>query len=120
MADIRDRDIRARGSFDPRFDRVRPAAKKAQDAAKSQEKQGGNTKSNPLSQQEGPEVYRYPREALSDTTDALFISIFEQIRTSDVFGIGDPIKSGENIDLTKVGGIQNYTDYFLLLLFHYL
>ena len=52
MADIRDRDIRARSNFDPRFDRVRPAAKKAQDAAKSKEKQGGDTKSNTLSQQE--------------------------------------------------------------------
>lgn len=112
MADIRDRDIRARSSFDPRFDRVRPAAKKAQDAAKSKEKQGGDTKSNTLSQQEGPEVYRYPREALSDTTDALFISIFEQIRTSQIFGIGEPIKPGTSIDITKIGEIPNYTDYF--------
>lgn len=111
MADIRDRDIRARSSFDPRFDRVRPAAKKAQDAAKSKEKEGGNTKSNTLSQQEGPEVYRYPREALSDTTDALFISIFEQIRTSDVFGLSE-IPEGGTLDITKIAQIQNYTDYF--------
>ena len=80
MADIRDRDIRARASYDPRFDRVRPSAKKAQDAAKSKEKQGGDTKSSPTKPDTGPEVYRYPREALSDTTDALFISIYDQFR----------------------------------------
>lgn len=117
MADIRDRDIRARSSFDPRFDRVRPAAKKAQDAAKSQEKQGGNTKSNPLSQQEGPEVYRYPREALSDTTDALFISIFDQIRTSEMFGISNTVEKTTTpdgktkIDKITLGGVNSFSDY---------
>ena len=75
MADIRDRDIRARASYDPRFDRVRPSAKKSQDAAKSKEKQGGDTQSSPTQPDNGPVVYRYPREALSNTTDALFISI---------------------------------------------
>lgn len=84
MADIRDRDINARGGYDPRFDgRVRPSARKAQDAAKSQEKSGGDTKNNPNNTDTGPEVYRYPREALSNTTDALYISIFDQFRTSD-------------------------------------
>ena len=117
MADIRDRNINARGSYDPRFDRVRPAAKKAQDAAKSQEKQGGNTKSNPLSQQEGPEVYRYPREALSDTTDALFISIFDQIRTSEMFGIKNTVKTlivpegSKNEGKTKIDKIIASTCY---------
>lgn len=84
MADIRDRDINARGGYDPRFDgRVRPSARKAQDAAKSQEKSGGDTKNNPNNTDTGPEVYRYPRESLSNTTDALYISIFDQFRTSD-------------------------------------
>ena len=84
MADIRGRDVSARGGYDPRFDgRVRPSARKAQDAAKSQEKSGGNTKNNPNNADTGPEVYRYPREALSNTTDALYISIFDQFRTSD-------------------------------------
>jgi len=122
MADIRDRDINARGNYDPRFDRVRPAAKKAQDAAKSKETSGGNTKSNPLSQQEGPEVYRYPREALSDTTDALFISIFDQVRTSEIFGINNtvttkqiteegPNKGKTKIDKITLGGINSFSDY---------
>jgi len=84
MADIRDRDVSARGGYDPRFDgRVRASAKKAQDAANSTEKGGGNTKNNPNNADTGPEVYRYPREALSNTTDALYISIFDQFRTSD-------------------------------------
>ena len=88
MADIRDRDIRARASYDPRFDRVRPSAKKAQDAAKSKEKQGGDTKSSPTKTDTGPVVYRYPREALSDTTDALFISIYDQFRGTDFISSG--------------------------------
>ena len=63
-----------------RGDSVRPLAQKAQDAAKSKEKTGGKG-GGPSDT--GPEVYRYPREALSNTTDALFISIFDQFRTSD-------------------------------------
>ena len=106
MADIRDRDINARGGYDPRFDgRVRPSARKAQDAAKSQEKSGGDTKNNPNNTDTGPEVYRYPREALSNTTDALYISIFDQFRTSDsgasnLFNLGNILQTGE---VTKNG-----------------
>jgi len=58
---------------------IRPSAQKVQDAAKSKENsgKGGDPPDT------GPEVYRYPREALSNTTDALYISIFDQFRTSD-------------------------------------
>lgn len=131
MADIRDRDIRARASYDPRFDRVRPSAKKAQDAAKSKEKQGGDTNSSPTQPDNGPVVYRYPREALSDTTDALFISIYDQFRGKDFIGSGliDPglliykdekIKVNgkektkkvlQGINLEKLG-LPNASDYF--------
>lgn len=128
MADIRDRDIRARASYDPRFDRVRPSAKKAQDAAKSKEKQGGDTKSSPTQPDNGPVVYRYPREALSDTTDALFISIYDQFRGKDFFkdgflseGVLDyktetiknkPTKVLKGIDLEKFKALPNASDYF--------
>ena len=125
MADIRDRDIRARASYDPRFDRVRPSAKKAQDAAKSKEKQGGDPKNSPTKPDTGPEVYRYPREALSDTTDALFISIFDQFRGKGGMTLSQeglvqygPVPSGggrapiENIDLSKLG-VENASDYFM-------
>ena len=125
MADIRDRDIRARASYDPRFDRVRPSAKKAQDAAKSKEKQGGDTKSSPTKPDTGPVVYRYPREALSDTTDALFISIYDQFRgeggmTFNQEGLvqyvpKDPTKpkgkKEPKIDLDKLS-VPNASDFF--------
>ena len=125
MADIRDRDIRARASYDPRFDRVRPSAKKAKDAAKSKEKQGGDTKSSPTKPDTGPVVYRYPREALSDTTDALFISIYDQFRgeggmTFNQDGLvqyvaEDPTKpKGKKIpkiNLDKLG-VPNASDFF--------
>ena len=125
MADIRDRDIRARASYDPRFDRVRPSAKKSQDTAKSKEKQGGDTKSSPTKPDTGPEVYRYPREALSDTTDALFISIYDQFRgeggmTFNQDGLvqyvaEDPTKpKGKQIpkiNLDKLG-VPNASDFF--------
>jgi hypothetical protein len=78
MAETRISRITRRGGGD-----VRASAKKAQDAANSTEKGGGNTKNNPNNADTGPEVYRYPREALSNTTDALYISIFDQFRTSD-------------------------------------
>ena len=123
MADIRDRDIRARASYDPRFDRVRPSAKKAQDAAKSKEKQGGDTKSSPTKPDTGPEVYRYPREALSDTTDALFISIYDQFRGPGGMKMSqdglvkyepdpkNPKKQIPKIDLSKLS-IESASDYF--------
>ena len=132
MADIRDRDIRARASYDPRFDRVRPSAKKAQDAAQSKEKQGGDTKSSPTQPDNGPVVYRYPREALSNTTDALFISIYDQFRGKDFFASGflsegvldydtktvkvngkDQTKKVlKGIDLEKFKSLPNASDYF--------
>ena len=131
MADIRDRDINARASYDPRFDRVRPSAKKAQDAAQSKEKQGGDTQSSPTQPNNGPIVYRYPREALSNTTDALFISIYDQFRGTDFISSGlinpdlltyteQTVKvNGKDqnkkvltgIDLSKIG-LPNASDYF--------
>lgn len=96
MAETRISRITRRGGGD-----VRASAKKAQDAANSTEKGGGNTKNNPNNADTGPEVYRYPREALSNTTDALYISIFDQFRTSDtgasnLFNLGDLIIKGTN------------------------
>jgi hypothetical protein len=125
MADIRNRDVNARGGYDPRFDgRVKLSAKKAQDAAKSKEKDGGDTKNNPNNTNTGPEVYRYPREALSNTTDALQITIFDQFRTSDsgasnLFDINNLIIKGvvkgkevaKGVDLRNLG-IKAASDFF--------
>jgi hypothetical protein len=129
MADIRNRDVNARGGYDPRFDgRVKLSAKKAQDAANSTEKGGGDTKNNPNNTNTGSELYRYPREALSNTTDALYISIFDQFRTSDTgasnlfnldgliktttTGTGD--KKVTNIDSINLGklGVTAASDFF--------
>ena len=112
MADIRDRDIRARAGYDPRYDRVRPSAQKAQAAARSQETSGGNTESNTNSEKEEPSVFRYPLEKLDKTADCLFIQIYDQLRSSDIFGLKQTISGNQKIDLAKVGGIKNYDDYF--------
>jgi hypothetical protein len=129
MADIRNRDVNARGGYDPRFDgRVKLSAKKAQDAANSTEKGGGDTKNNPNNTNTGPEVYRYPREALSNTTDALYISIFDQFRTSDTgasnlfnldgliekttTGTGDKkVTTIDSVNLKKLG-VKAASDFF--------
>jgi len=86
----------------------KPAAK-AQDAAKSNE-QGGGSKASPNKEDNGPEVYRYPYKALHDTTDALLISIYEPMRTSDVFGLKDVFTAG-NFDINKIG-IPNFSEAF--------
>jgi len=86
----------------------KPAAK-AQDAAKSNE-QGGGSKASPNKEDNGPEVYRYPYKALHDTTDALLISIYEPMRTSDVFGLKDVFTAG-NFDINKIG-IPNFSEVF--------
>ena len=105
-----------------RGDSVRPLAQKAQDAAKSKEKTGGKG-GGPSDT--GPEVYRYPREALSNTTDALFISIFDQFRTNDagasnLFNLGNLIVEGKNkegkrfvkgVDLNGLG-VKSASDFF--------
>lgn len=102
--------------------RVKPAAKKAQDAANATEKDGdggGNPK-------EEVTLYRYPREALSNTTDALYISIFDQFRTNDagasnLFNLGNLIVEGTNnetgkrfvkgVDLQGLG-VKSASDFF--------
>ena len=102
--------------------RVKPAAKKAQDAANATEKDGDG--SNP---KEEVTLYRYPREALSNTTDALYISIFDQFRTNDagasnLFNLGNLIqksepdkKTGERfvkgVNLAGLG-IKSASDFF--------
>ncbi len=101
--------------------RVKPAAKKAQDAANATEKDGdggGNPK-------EEVTLYRYPREALSNTTDALYISIFDQFRTNDagasnLFNLGNLIVEGtdktgkrfvKGVDLKGLG-VKSASDFF--------
>lgn len=94
-----------------RGDSIRPLAQKAQDAAKSKEKAGGKG-GGPSDT--GPEVYRYPREALSNTTDALYISIFDQFRTSDtgasnlfnLDGLVETTTTGTTKDKNKVTTID--------------
>lgn len=109
-------------------DRVRPSAQKAQDAAKSTEKSGGNTKNNPVSDSTEPELYRYPRESLGDSTDALFISIFDQFRVNDkggsnLFNLGNILQTGQVIKngkqyegVTGINfeqlGVQAASDFF--------
>ena len=56
-------------------------------------------------------MFRYPLERLDDSVDALYISIFDQVR-SDIFGLGDNITNTRgNIDIKKIGAIQSYNDY---------
>ena len=120
MAETRISRITRRGGGD-----VRASAKKAQDAANSTEKGGGNTKNNPNNADTGPEVYRYPREALSNTTDALYISIFDQFRTSDtgasnLFNLDGLIETGtgdkkvttiDSVNLEKLN-VKAASDFF--------
>ena len=57
-------------------------------------------------------MFRYPLERLDDSVDALYISIFDQIRTDEIFGLGDNITNAKgNIDIKKIGGIQSYNDF---------
>ena len=57
-------------------------------------------------------MFRYPLERLDDSVDALYISIFDQVRRSDIFGLGDNITNAKgNIDIKKIGAIQSYNDY---------
>ena len=77
-------------------------AKKAKSTGRSDQKAGGPPA-------DGPVMFRYPLERLDDTVDALFITIFEQIRTSDIFGLGTFDKS-KKVDITQIGRISSYTD----------
>lgn len=80
-------------------------AKKAKDAARSNEKAGGPPPNAPV-------MFRYPLERLDNSVDALFISIFDQIRSSEIFGLGNTVTNNKgNVDLTKIGGIRSYNDY---------
>ena len=78
---------------------------KAKDTGRSQQKAGGPPADAPV-------MFRYPLERLDDSVDALYISIFDQVRKSDIFGLGDNITNAKgNIDIKKIGGIQSYNDY---------
>ena len=78
---------------------------KAKDTGRSQQKAGGPPADAPL-------VLRYPLERLDESVDALYISIFDQIRSSKIFGLGNAVtNSAGNIDITKIGGIKSYNDY---------
>ena len=78
---------------------------KAKDTGRSQQKAGGPPADAPV-------MFRYPLERLDDSVDALFISIFDQVRSSDIFGLGNAVtNSAGNIDITKIGGIKSYNDY---------
>ena len=80
-------------------------AKKAKDAGRSQQKAGGPPN-------DGPVMFRYPLERLDNSVDALYISIFDQIRSSEIFGLGNAVTNNKgNIDITKIGGIKSYNDY---------
>jgi len=79
-------------------------AKKAKNSARSQQKAGGPPN-------DGPVMFRYPLERLDETADALFISIFDQVRSSDFFALGNSVKNDKgNVDITKIG-INAYSDY---------
>jgi len=92
--------------------RATQAANKAQMAAKSQEKQGGNTNANPKTGEETTLVYRYPKAALTDTTDYLRISIYDQVRTSDIFGLGNAVTETGTVDVTKVAKLPTANEAF--------
>lgn len=78
---------------------------KAKDTGRSQQKAGGPPADAPV-------MFRYPLERLDNSVDALYISIFDQVRKSDIFGLGDNITNAKgNIDIKKIGGIQSYNDY---------
>ena len=80
-------------------------AKKAKNSGRSQQKAGGPPN-------DGPVMFRYPLERLDETVDALFISIFDQVRGSDFFALGGLTTNEKgNIDIAKIGGINSYTDY---------
>ena len=78
---------------------------KAKDTGRSQQKAGGPPADAPV-------MFRYPLERLDDSVDALYISIFDQVRRSDIFGLGEAILNEKgNIDIEKIGGIQSYSDF---------
>ena len=78
---------------------------KAKDTGRSQQKAGGPPADAPV-------MFRYPLERLDDSVDALYISIFDQIRSDDIFGLGDNITNAKgNIDIKKIGAVQSYNDF---------
>ena len=78
---------------------------KAKDTGRSQQKAGGPPANAPV-------MFRYPLERLDDSVDALYISIFDQVRKSNIFGLGNSVINSEGkIDITKIGGIKSYNDY---------
>lgn len=78
---------------------------KAKDTGRSQQKAGGPPADAPV-------MFRYPLERLDDSVDALYISIFDQVRRSDIFGLGEAVLNEKgNIDIEKIGGIQSYSDF---------
>lgn len=103
MAETRISNITRRNKLIPQ------AAKKPRDAARSNEKLSVNNDAAPAG---APVMFRYPLDRLDNSVDALYISIFDQIRSSEIFGLGNKITNSKNqIDIAKIGGIKSYNDY---------
>ena len=103
MAETRISNITRRNKLIPQ------AAKKPRDAARSNEKLSVNNDAAPAG---APVMFRYPLDRLDNSVDALYISIFDQIRSSKIFGLGAKVTNAQgNIDITKIGGIESYSDY---------
>ena len=80
------------------------AAKKPRDAARSNERDAPPDNA--------PVMFRYPLDRLDNSVDALYISIFDQIRKNNIFGLGKKVTNAQGkIDITKIGGIESYSDY---------
>ena len=98
MADIRDRDISARGSFDPRFDK--PPARR-QNPNTNQRK--GNTSKGKNGEDKNSKSLRYPYEMLRDSTDYLKIEIADYIPPQN--NLGDAL--GNIVDKIEVDAINS-------------
>ena len=98
MADIRDRDISARGSFDPRFDR--PPARR-QNPNTNQRK--GNTSKGKNGEDKNSKSLRYPYEMLRDSTDYLKIEIADYIPPQNNLGE----RLGKIVDKIEVDAINS-------------
>ena len=88
------------------------AANKAQSAAKSQEQKGGDTQANATTKDGPPVVLRYPLGAIDSSTDRLLIKIYDQVRSSDIFGLDKVLSGGGQTDITKIAGLPEFNATF--------
>jgi len=85
------------------------SAKKPRDAARSNEKLSVNNDAAPDG---APVMFRYPLDRLDNSVDALYISIFDQIRSSKIFGLGNKVRNDNGkLDIVKIGSIKSYNDF---------